>query len=182
MKNKENTKRKLIEAVGAIIKSEGFNKLGVNKVAKAAGVSKMLIYRYFGGLEQLRKAYISENDFLKKYLSTDPAADGFRHAIHAQVSKILSEQSDEIYSHCEIEALLMDEICNNTITSHKLKRDIPADPTIYFELMSTLLSAGTEQLILNGTIGNQGKKNDQSINQQQDLIQSIEQIVDWTLG
>ena len=46
-KNKELTKRKLFAAVGEILKSEGYNGLGVNRVAKQAGVNKKLIYRYF---------------------------------------------------------------------------------------------------------------------------------------
>lgn len=34
MKDKELTKRKLIRAMGEILKDEGFNGLGVNKIAK----------------------------------------------------------------------------------------------------------------------------------------------------
>jgi AcrR family transcriptional regulator len=39
-RDKEATKRKLIDAVGQIIKTRGYTGLGVNKVAKEAGVSK----------------------------------------------------------------------------------------------------------------------------------------------
>lgn len=63
MKNKENTKKKLLEAVGNIMKDKGAAGLGVNKVAKKAGVSKMLIYRYFGSYETLIQTYIQEKDF-----------------------------------------------------------------------------------------------------------------------
>ena len=54
-RNKEQTKDKLLEAVRAIIRKEGFQNIGVNKVAKEAGVDKVLIYRYFGNLEGLLK-------------------------------------------------------------------------------------------------------------------------------
>lgn len=50
-KNKEQTKRRLIDAVGEIFRTSGYPGLGVNKVAKAAGVSKELIYRYFGSFD-----------------------------------------------------------------------------------------------------------------------------------
>ncbi|NNU34415.1 TetR/AcrR family transcriptional regulator [Mucilaginibacter sp. S1162] len=40
IKNKELTKRKLVEAVGQVLKSEGYDGLGVNRIAKQAGVSK----------------------------------------------------------------------------------------------------------------------------------------------
>ena len=182
MRNKEETKRKLIEALGAIVRSKGFNNLAVDKMAKDAGVPKIMIYRYFGGLDQLRQAYIIENDFLRKYLSTYPAAHDSSYSMHAQVSKILYDHSEEFYSHCEIEALLMNEICNTRIISNKIKWDLPKDLNIHFEVMSTLLSAGTEQLILNGIIDKKGQKKERSLNQQQDLIQFIQQIVDWTLG
>ena len=53
MKNRMQTERKLIDAVDYFVKTKGFGGLGVNKVAKQAGVSKVLIYRYFGNLEKL---------------------------------------------------------------------------------------------------------------------------------
>lgn len=36
-----------------ILRSDGFDALGVNAIAERAGVSKVLIYRYFGGLSGL---------------------------------------------------------------------------------------------------------------------------------
>ena len=57
------TKDKLIRAVGKLLAEEGFKGLGVNKVAKAAGVDKVLVYRYFGGLPQLIKEYSETVDF-----------------------------------------------------------------------------------------------------------------------
>lgn len=73
MKNKENTKRKLLDAVGVILKKDGFGGLGVNKVAKLAGVSKILIYRYFGDFNELVKSCVVENNFWTNNL-TEPAA------------------------------------------------------------------------------------------------------------
>lgn len=66
-KNKEQTKRKLIEAVAVIFRTEGYRGLGVNKVAKLAGVHKKLIYRYFGGFEQLVEAYVVETDYWMQF-------------------------------------------------------------------------------------------------------------------
>lgn len=63
MKNKELTKRKLINAVGEILETEGFNHLGVNNIARKAQVSKKLIYRYFGSVDYLIEAYVVEKDF-----------------------------------------------------------------------------------------------------------------------
>lgn len=52
-RDREATQERLIEAVGSVLARDGFSALGVNTVAKEAGVDKVLIYRYFGGLPQL---------------------------------------------------------------------------------------------------------------------------------
>lgn len=57
IRNKEITRTKLIRAVGEVVAADGFQNLGVNRVARAAGVDKKLIYRYFGGLHDLVAAY-----------------------------------------------------------------------------------------------------------------------------
>lgn len=62
-RNKEISKQKLIEAVGYIILREGFNGVGINAIAKEANLDKVLIYRYFGGLNGLLKAFAKQKDF-----------------------------------------------------------------------------------------------------------------------
>ncbi|MCP4747875.1 MAG: TetR/AcrR family transcriptional regulator [Desulfobacteraceae bacterium] len=60
---KEQTKGKLIKAVGKVLGKVGFKGLGVNKIAKEAGVDKVLLYRYFGGLPGLIGEYSRTKDF-----------------------------------------------------------------------------------------------------------------------
>ncbi|HIS34365.1 MAG TPA: TetR/AcrR family transcriptional regulator [Candidatus Avirikenella pullistercoris] len=62
-KDRENTEWRLLDAVGKIIEEEGFEGLKVNLVARKAGVSKMLIYRYFGSMDRLITAYVGQHDF-----------------------------------------------------------------------------------------------------------------------
>ncbi|MCP3924998.1 MAG: TetR/AcrR family transcriptional regulator [Desulfobacterales bacterium] len=72
---KEKTKNKLIKSVGKALSKYGFKGLGINKVAREAGVDKVLIYRYFGGLPELLKEYSLSIDFwpsLKEILGDDP--------------------------------------------------------------------------------------------------------------
>ncbi|MDD9302811.1 MAG: TetR/AcrR family transcriptional regulator [Desulfobacter sp.] len=57
------TRKRLISAVGSILGREGFKGIGVNAVAREAGVDKVLIYRYFGGLPGLIAAFGKEGDF-----------------------------------------------------------------------------------------------------------------------
>lgn len=56
-KNKETTKSKIYQALVDILENEGFQSVGINSIARKAGVSKVLIYRYYGGLEGLLKEY-----------------------------------------------------------------------------------------------------------------------------
>ena len=63
MKNREKTEEKILEAVGSIVESEGFEKLGINTIALKANISKMLIYRYFGGLEGLIVKFVMQKDY-----------------------------------------------------------------------------------------------------------------------
>jgi AcrR family transcriptional regulator len=66
-KDKEQTKQRLIDAVGVLLREKGFRHVKVNEVAAEADVSKILIYRYFGGLEGLIDAYIKQKDFWITY-------------------------------------------------------------------------------------------------------------------
>ena len=62
-RNREATRARLIQAVGTLLAREGFKGLGVNAVAREAGVDKVLIYRYFGGLSDLIVAFGREGNF-----------------------------------------------------------------------------------------------------------------------
>jgi AcrR family transcriptional regulator len=64
-RNKERTKRKLIEATIALVREEGFERVGVNAIAERAGVSKVLIYRYFENLSGLFEAVADSIDPLQ---------------------------------------------------------------------------------------------------------------------
>jgi AcrR family transcriptional regulator len=62
-RDKAATRKRLIDAVGRVLAQKGFSALGINHVAREAGVDKVLIYRYFGGLAELMDVYGREGDF-----------------------------------------------------------------------------------------------------------------------
>ncbi|WDP89347.1 MAG: TetR/AcrR family transcriptional regulator [Desulfobacter sp.] len=71
------TRKKLIKAVGTVLAEEGFKGVGVNKVARTAGVDKVLVYRYFQGLPGLMTAYSETVDFwptAEELFGSDPEA------------------------------------------------------------------------------------------------------------
>lgn len=62
-KDRSKTEKKLKDALDRVLISNGFEALGINRIAKEAGVSKILIYRYFGNLDGLIKSYVEEKNY-----------------------------------------------------------------------------------------------------------------------
>ncbi len=75
-RDKDTTRLRLLDAVGALLAREGFGALGVNAVAREAGVDKVLIYRYFGGMDDLLRAFGQSGDFwpgIEEVIGGDPS-------------------------------------------------------------------------------------------------------------
>lgn len=60
VRNRQSTRTKLLDAAERIITLRGPHHAGVNSVAAECGVDKVLIYRYFGGIDPLLKALAQE--------------------------------------------------------------------------------------------------------------------------
>lgn len=52
-RNRPQTEQRIVEAAISLIADAGFTDFGVNHIAARAGVDKVLIYRYFGGVDGL---------------------------------------------------------------------------------------------------------------------------------
>jgi AcrR family transcriptional regulator len=71
------TEERILGAVGEVLARDGFGGIGVNAIAKQAGVDKVLIYRYFGGLPELLRAWGGSGRFWPRVadlLGPDPQA------------------------------------------------------------------------------------------------------------
>jgi AcrR family transcriptional regulator len=76
-RDRNATQERILAAVGAVLAREGFGAIGVNAVARAAGVDKVLIYRYFGGMPELLRAWGASGHFwpsLDELLGENPSA------------------------------------------------------------------------------------------------------------
>ena len=62
-RNAESTKVLILDGLEAIIKRDGFTAVGINAVAREAGVDKVLIYRYFDSMEGLLEAFAETRIF-----------------------------------------------------------------------------------------------------------------------
>jgi AcrR family transcriptional regulator len=69
-RNPDDKVSRLTGAVGDTLKEKGYHGLGVNKIALRAGVSKPMVYEYFGNLNGLLKAYIGKKDTWMAYFES----------------------------------------------------------------------------------------------------------------
>ncbi len=63
-RDREETKERILQAVGKLLASGGFQQLGINAIAREAGVDKVLIYRYFDNLPALLKTFAQEGNYV----------------------------------------------------------------------------------------------------------------------
>ncbi len=51
-RDSEKTRQKILAGLEKLITRDGFTAVGVNAVAREAGIDKVLIYRYFGSMSK----------------------------------------------------------------------------------------------------------------------------------
>ena len=61
-KSRKNTEQKILKAVETLLLKQGFPSVGINAIAREAGCDKVLIYRYFGGLEGLLQVFAENHN------------------------------------------------------------------------------------------------------------------------
>jgi AcrR family transcriptional regulator len=198
IKNKELTKRKLIDAVGEIFRTEGHTGLGVNKVAKQAGVTKKLIYDYFErDFDNLIEAYILETDYWMAF------ADRVQELIDAQsynddqklITNILQNQFRYFFLDKQMQKLILWEVCTNSPlmrSIHNARESMGqklfeltdqhfANTGVNFRAVAALLVGGIYYTILH-TRYNGGIFSDIDIATEEgreEMLKAIELIVSW---
>lgn len=115
-KNRQATELTLIKAVDDIIEESGFEGLGINAVAAKAGVSKMLIYRYFNSLDGLIAAYIQQNDY---WINFDEQLPDKEH-VSVFIKQIFKNQIRQLREHYTLKRLYRWEL----ITDNKIVREL----------------------------------------------------------
>ena len=140
-KNKELTKRKLINAVAFIFKNEGYAGLGVNKVAKLAEVNKKLIYRYFGSFERLIEAYVVETDYWMRFadhmreLNVPDDAQGMQRLL----SQVLKNQFIYFLEDREMQQLILWELSAKSDLMRSIHNTREAMGAQFLEMSDTYL-------------------------------------------
>ena len=109
-RDREATEKRLLHTIGEMIAVDGFEKIGINAVAAQSGVSKILIYRYFGSVEGLMAAYIRQHDFWLNFPLEFPE----REHLPAFVKNMFQGQIEQLRSNPTLKRLYRWELsCNN---------------------------------------------------------------------
>lgn len=56
------TEQRILDAVGQLLLEQGYPAVGINAIARRAGCDKVLIYRYFGGFDELLLAFAETSE------------------------------------------------------------------------------------------------------------------------
>ena len=91
-RSRQNTEQRILNAVGSILLEQGYPAVGINAIARQAGCDKVLIYRYFGGFDQLLLAF-AENTTLwweVDEIITESAADCAQIALPDYLQSLLN--------------------------------------------------------------------------------------------
>lgn len=123
-RNREETEKRIKEAVGRIVLRDGFAGLGINAVAKEAGCDKVLIYRYFGSLEGLTESYVKEKDYFSNIAPVFPGTgEKLTREETAWVAKrIFIGQLKYTASDAEFRELLLWELSNRNQITERLAK------------------------------------------------------------
>lgn len=113
-RDREATEKRLIDTIGQMIAEQGFEKIGINAVATQSGVSKILIYRYFGSVDGLMATYIRQHDFWLNFPLEVPSKE----EVPEFIKKMFEDQIELLRSDPTLRKLYRWELsCNNEITA-----------------------------------------------------------------
>lgn len=106
VRDKEKSKQKFLNAVGKLLRTKGFSALKVNDIAAVAGLDKKLIYKYFGGRDQLVDQYLVSIDFWSN-VKQDDAQPIITDGGQEFTKQMVLQQYDYVASNKEFQKILL---------------------------------------------------------------------------
>ncbi|WP_461790693.1 TetR/AcrR family transcriptional regulator [Pedobacter sp.] len=155
-RNKEESRKKFLWAVGQIITTKGFAGLKLNHIAATAQLDKKLIYRYFGGLNQLLDEYVKQQDFWSNVKASEaPELEDV--GGKKFVTKMLTEQFDYVFQNKEFQKILLWRLSEERPSLQKLAEEQEKNGELLFENLiaphfgeQTSLYRGISAIIVSG--------------------------------
>lgn len=198
MKNKENTKQKIIDAVGEIFRTEGKKGLYITQIARKAGVDRSLIYQYFGrDIRRLIEAYVVQKDYWMQFFDKINAAVNETDYDSSMdlVIRILQKQWEHFSADPEMQELILWELSgesdlmrsiHNTremmaekildLTDQKFRESLVKFRPIAVLLLGGIYYANIHSLHNGNIICGVDVRSKEG---QKDLLRAIQQIIEW---
>ena len=114
--DKERSKQKLINAVGKVLKTKGYQGLTATNIAKSAGLSRRLITIYFDSVDDLVETYVRNKDYwtaasgkVEEMMKANESGD-----LKKRIDAILQNQLDYFYNNTEMQKIILWEISEKT--------------------------------------------------------------------
>ncbi len=151
-RDKAATRQTILDSVGVLVRKEGFAGLGINALAREAGLSKVLIYRYFGGLEELVREWVLENNYwyldtglvekrIEELLSTGGGADSLREYL----AELLEGQMARLRAVPEVREMLRWCLCEESEAASEIMAKVEQRGTdIHNAFMQRLKEKGAD--------------------------------------
>jgi AcrR family transcriptional regulator len=198
MKDRDETKQRIINAVGKIFRTQGRDGLNVSRIAREAGVDRSLIYQYFGkNINDLIETYILQKDYWMRFAGKINAEVG-QHTHESSkelIIDILQNQWRYFSADAEMQQLILWELSGDSDLMRsihntreingqsvlELAKEHFKENNIKFEPIAVLLLGGIYyaniHTIHNGSIMcGMDIKTEEG---QQDMMNAIRQIVEW---
>ncbi|HTN38759.1 MAG TPA: TetR/AcrR family transcriptional regulator [Arachidicoccus sp.] len=197
IRNKERTKNKILDAVGKIIRTEGYKGLIVNRIGKASRLDNKLIYLYFGNVDKLVEMYVKSKDYWNN-IPEDLILEVESNPVLTKESvvSIMEHQMDYIYNSEEMQKILLWEISEESQlmrevadereafgeTLFKKSRSNFKNTDVNFRATEAILIGGIYYLVLHAR-ANGSSFCGLDINKDKDykaIKQTFARLVDWT--
>jgi AcrR family transcriptional regulator len=114
-----------------VIREEGFAKLGINRIARIAGVSKVLIYRYFKSLDGLIEQWLLANNYwsgrskvIEKHIRSIPSGERSGSDLHKMMVTIFRGQTEQLRSSFEVREMLRWFLCQESSLTRSVMKDV----------------------------------------------------------
>jgi AcrR family transcriptional regulator len=114
--DKERSTQKLIEAVGTVIKNQGYSGLTATNIAKVAGLSRRLITLYFGTLDNLIETYVRGKDYwiAASGDAVDMIKENTGENTRPILEQLLQNQLDYFFNEEEMQKIVLWQISQST--------------------------------------------------------------------
>ncbi len=157
-RDRETTERRILDTIGQMISENGFEKIGINAVATRSGVSKILIYRYFGSVEGLMATYIRQHDFWINFPQELPERNKLpeylKQMFRSQIEQLRSNPTLrrlhrwELSSDNEIIVRLREQRENAGMQRIKRISELTGYPLKELEVLASVLTASITYLVM----------------------------------